>query len=378
MTISFFSNFLNHHQLPLCLAFIDQIGEGNFHFIATTPIESERLKMGYEDMNTKYNFVVRSYESEQAYQYALQLAKSSDVVILGSAPVIFTEVRMRENKLTFKYIERLFKNGTWHRFLPQVAYRLYAEYVRYKNKNMYILCASSFAQNDLSLIGFHKEKCFKWGYFPKTILYKEQDFSTFKSKRMHLLWVGRMLWWKHPLHAVFAAKFLKDRNIDFHLTMIGEGEELTKVNKMIKNERLENYVTVLPFMSPQKIRSYMENANVYLFTSGREEGWGAVLTEAMNSGCMIVANLNAGATSYLVENNNGLIYDGTLSGLNKVLSKFILLDETSILHYGINSYKQIVNCWNANKAILNFIQLVRNLNNNDSGLIIENGPCSEC
>lgn len=38
MTITFFSNFLNSHQLPLCEAIIERIGVENFKFVATTKI----------------------------------------------------------------------------------------------------------------------------------------------------------------------------------------------------------------------------------------------------------------------------------------------------------------------------------------------------
>ena len=61
MKLTFFSNFLNHHQLPLCKEFIKHVGEQNFRFVSSERIHEERAKMGYEDMNVKYPFFVRSY-----------------------------------------------------------------------------------------------------------------------------------------------------------------------------------------------------------------------------------------------------------------------------------------------------------------------------
>lgn len=46
MTITFYSNFLNHHQLYFCQELIEIIGEGNFHFVATMPIASEQTNYG--------------------------------------------------------------------------------------------------------------------------------------------------------------------------------------------------------------------------------------------------------------------------------------------------------------------------------------------
>lgn len=103
MTITFFSNFLNHHQLPLCKEFIELVGEDNFHFVSTERIHEERVQMGYEDMNIKYPFVVRAYESVDQREYAIKLAHESDVAIIGTAPLEYAEIRGEQNKLTFLY-----------------------------------------------------------------------------------------------------------------------------------------------------------------------------------------------------------------------------------------------------------------------------------
>ena len=44
MNAAFFSNFLNHHQLPFYLA-MDKLTEGKFTFVATTPVPQERLQI---------------------------------------------------------------------------------------------------------------------------------------------------------------------------------------------------------------------------------------------------------------------------------------------------------------------------------------------
>ena len=46
MKVTFFSNFLNHHQLPFCLAMC-KLTDNNFTFVATEKIPQERLDMGY-------------------------------------------------------------------------------------------------------------------------------------------------------------------------------------------------------------------------------------------------------------------------------------------------------------------------------------------
>lgn len=119
MKIVFYSNFLNHHQLPLCMEFIKR-EDIQFTFVATEKIPQERLDMKYEDMNKKYSFVLCSYENFKNEKKALELAESADIVIIGSAPSYYIENRLKKNnKLTFRFCERSLKKGTWRRFIPK-------------------------------------------------------------------------------------------------------------------------------------------------------------------------------------------------------------------------------------------------------------------
>ena len=44
----------------------------------------------------------------------------------------------------------------------------------------------------------------------------------------------------------------------------------------------------------------MEESEIYLVTSDRKEGWGAVVNEAMNSGCAVVADHMIGAAPWMI------------------------------------------------------------------------------
>ena len=46
----------------------------------------------------------------------------------------------------------------------------------------------------------------------------------------------------------------------------------------------------------------MEQANIFIISSTHEEGWGAVVNEAMNSGCVVIGSHAAGAVPFLIEN----------------------------------------------------------------------------
>ena len=107
-TITMFSNFLNHHQIPFCNEMYKLL-DGNFTFVATEPVPEERKNLGYLDDFSKYPYLLKSYVSEEHHKKALQLGLESDVVITGSAPDCYIKERIKANKLTFRYSERVLK-----------------------------------------------------------------------------------------------------------------------------------------------------------------------------------------------------------------------------------------------------------------------------
>ena len=128
MKIAFFSNFLNHHQLPLCQALYNTEGV-EFLFVACERIPADRLKMGYEDMNEEYPFVIRAYEDQVI---AEKIAVEYDVVIFGACPTNYLALRMKEDKLSFRFCERSLKKGRWRRFIPRTRKKIHEGYTKYK------------------------------------------------------------------------------------------------------------------------------------------------------------------------------------------------------------------------------------------------------
>jgi len=163
--ISFYSNYLNHHQIPFCNEMYKLLGD-DYKFVATEPMEQERVKLGW-GLSEHYPYEIRSYENEKVHNYCLKLGSKSDVIITGSAPDLFIKERLKQNKLTFRYSERLFKKGMWRLIDPRLFRAMFMYHTRYRNKNLYMLCASAYTARDVSLIGAYPNKTYKWGYFLK-------------------------------------------------------------------------------------------------------------------------------------------------------------------------------------------------------------------
>lgn len=352
------------------------LGE-NFRFVATEPIHEERISMGYVDMSEEYPFSLNTYKSDKDFKEAILLGKESDVVIIGSAPDLFIKDRLIENKCTFRYYERIFKKGRWRVLSPRTLYSLYKNHLRHKHKKIYMLCASAYTATDFKIVGAYSNKMFKWGYFPEVKKFDVENlFLKKKNTIPKILWVGRLIDLKHPEHAVLAAYNLKKLGYSFTLDIIGIGPMDKKLLDLINKYKLVDRVSLLGGKNPEEVRKYMELANIYLFTSDFNEGWGAVLNESMNSGCAVVASHAIGSVPFLINNGkNGLIYkNGDLNNM-LVCLKSLLDDNEYCEKLGKNAYYTLSMTWNAKEAAERLLTLSESLIK-DEPFIFESGPCS--
>lgn len=368
MKIVFVSNFLNHHQVAFCEALKKRCED--FYFVATQEIKN----IGFQQ-STDAEYVVKYYSNKERLK-AETLIMDADTVIFGACPNELIERRMKENKLSFLFSERFLKKGVWRRFIPRTRRAIQDRIAKYYDKSMYCLCASSYLSYDLSFFGFSQDKCLKWGYFPAIKTYENINDILSRKKKASILWVGRLIELKHPEMAIFLAKYLKKMGYAFCLNIIGSGPLEKKLLKLIKKQKLEDCVQILGAMTPEQVRNHMEQSEIFLFTSDRYEGWGAVLNEAMNSGCAVVASHIIGSAPFLIKNlTNGLIYEnGSLSSLCKKV-KWLLDNPGECNEIGKKAYQTITKQWNAENAADRLCHLIEGLFSGEVELY-QDGVCS--
>jgi glycosyltransferase involved in cell wall biosynthesis len=375
MRVTLYSNFLNHHQTPFCDAMYSKLGD-NFTFVSTERMPEAFLKNGYPDC-TNYIYNLKSYTDAASYNKAIQLGNESDIVITGATDDIFIRGRLKQNKHTFRYSERFFKEGMWLLLNLRYLRRLFLNHTRHRRKNLYMLSASAYAANDLNLIFAYPNKKFKWAYFTEVKkLDIKQIIAQKPVKRIELLWVARFIPLKHPELAVQLCHELKKKGYEFHLNMIGTGETGDFIRNLIVELNLQECIDILPSMPNSDVHNYMRKANIYLFTSDKREGWGAVLNEAMSNGCAVVASHEIGATPFLIKHNkNGLIFKScSLSSLLEQTEKLIN-NQSFRNEISENAYYTLYNEWSPENAASNFLKLAKSFLENRP-CIIDSGPCS--
>lgn len=369
MRVAFLSNYFNHHQKPVSDALM--AGAAQYTFISTQKLDVERKALGWTS-DTDVPYVCTA---DGTAEYAV--LRQSDVVIVGSAPEALAQWAARRCKLLFRYSERPLKDGNppakclprflkWHYYNPPW-------------RKTYMLCASAFTAGDYAKFGLFRGRCYKWGYFPETVRYPDVNALIDRKEKATILWCGRYLDWKHPDDVIEVARRLRDAGCCFRIEMIGSGEMEPRLRQLASEAGLlDTSIQFLGAMSPEDVRRHMEKAGIYLFTSDRQEGWGAVLNEAMNSGCAVVAGDAAGATPFLVQDGaNGSVYhSGDVQELYEKVRR--LLDDPSTQRaFGSAAYRTITGLWNAETAAERFLQLSQALlDGRDATKLFADGPCS--
>ena len=120
----------------------------------------------------------------------------------------------------------------------------------------------------------------------------------------------------------------------------------------------------------------MRQHDIFLFTSDRNEGWGAVANEAMANGCVLIGSHEIGSIPFLVQDGiNGLIFKSNdlNSFIDKVEWALNHIDECLLI--STNAIKTMQDLWSPINAARSFLKLVDDLQN-DRPVSILQGPCS--
>lgn len=370
MKLTFFSSVLGYHQEGLSNAFYDLLGE-NFRFVAFDGLPDYRKAAGFNDLADVYPYVVKAY-TEDGKAIAEDLLRTSDVAIVGAVDDDIIRQCVENGVETYLFSERFFKKGAWRAFVPTTRKKIKKRVAGFKQPNFKVLCASAYLSYDLSLCGWQGQ-AYKWGYFPEV---KRHDIDNLLAGKqgingeIELLWASRLLKLKHPEKPLELAKYLKSKNIPFHLNMIGYGELEDFVVEKIKTEELSDCVTYLGKKTHMEVCKYMEKADIFLMTSDYHEGWGVVINESLNSACVVIADNAAGAVEYMIKDGeNGFTYRNDIKTVFPIVEKLII-DTEFRKTIQRNAYEYMIN--NATPEIVakRFIDMCAN------GKTFENGFCS--
>lgn len=355
MKLTIVSNYINHHQIPMSNELYRKLGR-EFAFVQTSRMEEDRVKMGWGSEVSSIPYLKLYYEEEER---CARLIMDSDIVVFGGVEdESYIRPRLRAGKIVIRASERLYREGQWKSVSPRGRKKKYEDHTQYADAPVYLLCHGAYVASDFNIVHAYPGKKYVWGYFPKVntyhldnLFFRKLHLDQNGESEVRILWAGRFLKLKHPEYAVRAANYLEQQRVSFHLDMVGGGEMEEQLKRMVKNWHLEQRVTFHGFQPPQNVRRFMEESDIFLFTSNHLEGWGAVLNESMNSACAVVAGSGIGAVPFLIRHGqNGLVYK---NGRYREFREQVLQlcrDEALRKQLGINAYQTMVSEWNPKVA----------------------------
>ena len=369
------SNYISHHQLPFSDAMFELCME--YSFVQTMPMEQKRIDMGWALDPTTISYVIESYKEPDKARRAIDEA---DLLIVGwIEDETIVSGRLRSGKPVFRISERIYREGQWRFISPKGLARKYREHISLKKYPVYLLCNGAYVASDYKLIGAYPHRKYRFGYFPP--FRKVENVSELQGKKaklhtlniehpeelpiqglvltkeeINIVWAGRFIELKNPGFMIRLADDLNRRGIRFHIHMIGSGELEEELKAEAEYRLIDHYITFHGMLSPEATRDVMEKCHIHIFTSNYLEGWGAVVNEAMNAGCAVIANVEVGCAPYLIRNgSNGLTYQASYEDmLDKVMS--LVNYPGKIADLGINAYRTIADEWNGEVAAKRVIE----------------------
>ena len=369
MKLLFVSPDLTHHLVPFFTSLFNYYGKENctFAVLATSP---QRLNMGFPEF--KESWVFEAYN--HSYSEYSKLWQNADIIITRS----WNDTKLIEQALNLGKIV-FYASERWYRPPIGIKRLLFPKYIKLylsfrklsKYKNFNYLAMGYYAGLDFKKVKLCRNRIFSFGYFTpqsRPSLQKPSNGNTIK-----LIWVGNMLKLKRVIDILYVYKDLQ-KKYNISLDIIGEGAERNNLENYSKNNKLSN-IRFIDFIPNDKVKELMNNADIYIFLSNGYEGWGAVVNEAMQSKCAVIASQETGAARSIIKNNyNGLTYP---TGNREALKLAIvsLLENNELLNsIKENGYNTIRTTWSAEEAARRFSIITNRIKNNETLSVFEDGP----
>ena len=325
MKIAFYMNCVSTHQLPLARAVAALVGTSNFRYVhAGEAGQAYQMARGEVGVDV---FEDRSAEGRDWLETA-------DVVLIGGIrPIDLMERRAAKGLKTFYQSERWFKPRLGRLRLLVPSYRrMVKRFVKVVNENdcVKFLAIGPWAKRDFLRMGVRAEKIVDWGYFvePSKLVVVDSCSGRMDDKEessalqlqlqtttnLRVLWAGRDIPLKHVKDieravALANAKIVVDdscRKDDSALPL------------QLQTTTTPITFTKLTGVTPAEVRAAMREHDVFVMASNGYEGWGAVVSEALEEGMDVVGTWECGACPTLLPKER-LYHCGDVQALAKLL-----------------------------------------------------------
>ena len=328
MTVTLYTNIISPHQLPLAREIVRRIGRENYRYVYTEGFHAERTKMGWhcdqaDDVRClRFDPRRKSLENVEARDWL----ENCDLLLCCPRDLGLIERRCQRGRRTYYVNERWFKPpwGCLRMVVPSFR-RMVRKFVSLTNEyeKFRLLPIGVHARHDFRELGVTSDKMTTWGYFVEpSRQWALRETSEISKRSLRVLWVGRLLAWKRVDTLLKAVACCRAR-FPISLTIVGDGPLRGKLERLaqklfgaqLEGVRLEHSVSI------GMVRDLMRSHDVYVLPSNGYEGWGAVVSEALEEGMTVFGTHEAGSCATILPDSQ-LFYVGDWRRLASLLEAF--------------------------------------------------------
>jgi glycosyltransferase involved in cell wall biosynthesis len=383
------NNIPTHHQFPLAQNLYQLLGE-NFRFACYNPLYGDRKAIGWQDVGMDVPWMIRVWESERAREEYHRRLTESDVVIGFPENWQVINERLSKKKFCLPATERPLKpsNPLWGvpprkrnksllRNILSYYHNRLRQIIRWHEIDSiycHILTIGHYCPWDLHRLRVFNGRMWTYGYFIDVPSIQTQKRMEETSQ---ILWAGRMLDWKRVDVLIKACGLLFKKEMNFHLNLIGDGPERSSLLRLVTDLGLQEVVSYSPPVTTREVRLAMKAAHIFVFPSTQEEGWGAVISEAMAEGCAVVAASGAGSAQILVQHGKTgyLFQEDDVDGLALYMEELIQNPEQAY-QMGMEGWQYMNSTWNPLLGAERLVKLINGLLKRGEMPQYAHGPCS--
>lgn len=221
-------------------------------------------------------------------------------VIVGVAPYSSALLGMISDKISSKTVGWLHNS--------------YERYFEYKDNlfNLKTIYKEAFEKLDSRIVltqsakkRFEKEFNMHFTHMYNPLTFQTNKYSSLNTQK--ILFVGRIFYPTKGLDLLIEIiNKLTKINDNFEVVVVGDGPDMQKFKTEIENNNLQSSITVVG-ESNNVIKDYLDSS-IFVSTS-RVEGFGLVLTEAMECGLPVVSFSTEGPSEIILNNESGFLID---------------------------------------------------------------------
>lgn len=184
-----------------------------------------------------------------------------------------------------------------------------------------------------------KVKVVHCGLEPAFFQVPEQPIPT--SPR--LLCIGRLCEQKGQLLLVEAARRLKEKGVQFHLTLAGDGEMRSDIEALIDQHKLQEHISITGWISSNQVQQYLLDSQIMVLPSFAE-GLPVVIMEAMALKRPVISTYVAGIPELVVPGETGwLCPAGDIDALVEAMQKALTASRQELQAMGEQGYQRVLN-----------------------------------